>query len=170
MWDWTRSNNLPNHNLNKWLLITKNISICAEAISKRCPFLWYFCRWFHGELPRETSEKLLEAHEEGTFLIRSSHHFKGDYTLSVRDPEPKKIEHYRIRSNNGRPPFTIDEETFFNDLDSIVRVTEKQKLFKSIVFNLWQASVTESWYTSPARIQRYWHRDQTFRILIKILK
>ncbi|XP_071844460.1 tyrosine-protein kinase CSK-like [Apostichopus japonicus] len=78
-------------------------------------------KWFHGSIKREGAEDLLMSHDEGTFLIRPSQHYPGDFTLSVRDPEPRKIEHYRIVSVKGRPPFTIDNETYFNDLDSIVR-------------------------------------------------
>ncbi|PIK62173.1 putative tyrosine-protein kinase [Apostichopus japonicus] len=43
------------------------------------------------------------------------------FTLSVRDPEPRKIEHYRIVSVKGRRLSPSIMKQYFNDLDSIVR-------------------------------------------------
>ena len=40
-------------------------------------------RWFHGRIAREKAEDLLKPFEEGLFLVRESHNFQGDYTLSV---------------------------------------------------------------------------------------
>ncbi|KAJ8029236.1 Tyrosine-protein kinase CSK [Holothuria leucospilota] len=76
-------------------------------------------RWFHGNIQREEAEGLLVNHDEGTFLIRASTHYPGDFTLSIRHPEPQKVEHYRIISSQRG--FTIDDESYFNDLDAIVR-------------------------------------------------
>jgi len=47
------------------------------------------CRWFHGRITREQAEDLLKPKksdlpfEEGLFLVRESHNYQGDYTLSV---------------------------------------------------------------------------------------
>jgi len=40
-------------------------------------------RWFHGKITREKAEELLKPYEEGLFLVRESHNYQGDYTLSV---------------------------------------------------------------------------------------
>ena len=40
-------------------------------------------RWYHGPISREDAERLLTSQNNGTFLIRDSQSFPGDYTLSV---------------------------------------------------------------------------------------
>lgn len=40
-------------------------------------------RWFHGRITRDKAEELLRPFEEGLFLVRESHNYQGDYTLSV---------------------------------------------------------------------------------------
>lgn len=39
--------------------------------------------WFHGKITREKAEELLVPRENGLFLVRESHNFQGDYTLTV---------------------------------------------------------------------------------------
>ena len=52
--------------------------------------------WFHGKITREEAETLLKAQTapDGTFLVRESTNFPGDYTLCVC--YQKKVEHYRV--------------------------------------------------------------------------
>jgi len=76
------------------------------------------CRWFHGKIDRPKAEKLLENGDNGTFLVRESVHFPGDYTLSVLYKQ--KVEHYRIIYSKNK--LTIDEEVFFENLTNLVEV------------------------------------------------
>jgi len=64
------------------------------------------------------AEKHLENRDDGTFLLRESVHFPGDYTLSVIYRH--KVEHYRIIYSNNK--LTIDEEGFFDNLPQLVEV------------------------------------------------
>lgn len=51
--------------------------------------MFVLCRWFHGRITREQAEDLLKPKEsnmpfeKGLFLVRESHNYQGDYTLSV---------------------------------------------------------------------------------------
>ena len=55
------------------------------------------CRWFHGKLAggRITSERLLKDFNgpDGSFLVRESDTFMGDYTLSFWYSECSKFFH-----------------------------------------------------------------------------
>lgn len=64
--------------------------------------------WFHGNISREKTEKLfkfklfnfiifrlLSDRSDGTFLIRNSTNYPGDYTLCVSCNG--KVEHYRYK-------------------------------------------------------------------------
>ena len=44
------------------------------------------CRWFHGNISREEAERLLrkDGRKNGTYLVRESQNYKGDYTLCVQ--------------------------------------------------------------------------------------
>lgn len=81
-----------------------------------------FCRvlfrWFHGKIDRPKAEKLLGNGKDGTFLVRESVHFPGDYTLSVL--YKNKVEHYRIIYSKNK--LTIDEDSFFENLTFLVEV------------------------------------------------
>ena len=46
------------------------------------PFI--ICRWYHGDISRDSAERLLEPYKDGKFLMRESQNYKGDYTLCVR--------------------------------------------------------------------------------------
>ncbi|XP_022100836.1 tyrosine-protein kinase CSK-like [Acanthaster planci] len=72
--------------------------------------------WFHGKITREEAEKLLDPWKTGTFLVRESTHYPGDYTLCVCDDA--RVEHYRVMRNQNK--MTIDEEIFFNTLPELV--------------------------------------------------
>jgi len=74
--------------------------------------------WFHGKITREEAETLLKAQTapDGTFLVRESTNFPGDYTLCVC--YQKKVEHYRVIAKANR--MTIDEDEFFENLSQLV--------------------------------------------------
>lgn len=72
--------------------------------------------WFHGKIPRELAEELLQPRSDGLYLIRESSNFPGDYTLCVCFQNA--VDHYRIQTIEGR--LTIDEEEFFASLDDLI--------------------------------------------------
>ncbi|EYC01801.1 hypothetical protein Y032_0104g3609 [Ancylostoma ceylanicum] len=39
--------------------------------------------WFHSNVSREATERMLHQRADGTFLVRESTNFPGDYTLSM---------------------------------------------------------------------------------------
>ena len=76
--------------------------------------------WFHGKIKRDEVEKLLLkdvwTSRDGTFLVRESSNFPGDYTLCV--VFENKVEHYRVIAKNNF--LTIDEEKKFENLTKLV--------------------------------------------------
>eukprot|EP00729_Bicosta_minor_P009393 gene9393-16080_t len=72
--------------------------------------------WFHGKIARGTAEDLLKPYVDGTYLIRESTNYPGDYTLCVCFESA--VENYRIQTIDGR--ITIDEEEFFKDLGKLI--------------------------------------------------
>uniref|UniRef100_A0AC34FJB7 Tyrosine-protein kinase n=1 Tax=Panagrolaimus sp. ES5 TaxID=591445 RepID=A0AC34FJB7_9BILA len=50
--------------------------------------------FFHGDISRDKTEKLLKSRSDGTFLIRNSTNYPGDFTLCVACNG--KVEHYRL--------------------------------------------------------------------------
>lgn len=78
--------------------------------------------WFHGKISREKAEELLKPFKEGLFLVRESHNFQGDYTLSVCCGS--KVEHYRVRYTDDNK-LTVDDDTYFENLTKLVQHYEK---------------------------------------------
>ncbi|XP_071784732.1 1-phosphatidylinositol 4,5-bisphosphate phosphodiesterase gamma-1-like isoform X2 [Asterias amurensis] len=85
--------------------------------------------WFHGKLntnstipPRMLAEQLLQQYQkgEGTFLVRESETFKGDYSLSFW--ARGKVNHCRIRYrlDQSRPKYFLVEHTCFDSLYSLI--------------------------------------------------
>uniref|UniRef100_A0A914DG95 Tyrosine-protein kinase n=1 Tax=Acrobeloides nanus TaxID=290746 RepID=A0A914DG95_9BILA len=72
--------------------------------------------WFHGNISREKTEKLLSDRSDGTFLIRNSTNYPGDYTLCVSCNG--KVEHYRIYNLNDQ--LSCDKEELFDNLTQLV--------------------------------------------------
>ena len=98
---------------SSWKLLFCHIAL---FLSLHAPVV--YCRWFHGKIDRKKSENLLQSRQDGQFLVRESMHFPGDYTLSVFFKN--KVEHYRIQYSQNK--MTIDEESFFDNLPSLVEV------------------------------------------------
>lgn len=74
--------------------------------------------WFHGKICREDAEKLLLTNPvDGTFLVRESTNYPGDYTLCVCCKT--KVEHYRIITQD-QLGLTIDEEEYFETLSQLI--------------------------------------------------
>jgi len=76
--------------------------------------------WNFGRISRDRAEQLLANEDFGTFLIRESEHYPGDYTLSIKDE--LKPQHYRIKCDLNTNICTIDDEIFFPDLRLLVQV------------------------------------------------
>ncbi|CAF0776350.1 unnamed protein product [Didymodactylos carnosus] len=73
--------------------------------------------WNHGRIQRSTAEQLLFDKKLGTFLVRESEHYPGDYTLSIKDDS--KIQHYRVKILPDGS-YTVDDEIFFEDLKQLI--------------------------------------------------
>jgi len=71
--------------------------------------------WFHGKISRMEAERLLP-HRNGSFLIRESTNYPGDFTMSVW--YESKVEHYRVYYKENK--VTIDEEEYFENLSKLV--------------------------------------------------
>ncbi|KAM7534255.1 hypothetical protein Aperf_G00000107186 [Anoplocephala perfoliata] len=92
--------------------------------------------WLHGKITRDETEKLLENEPIGSFLVRESGRFAGDYTLSVVAPDPfginrngkaeTPVQHYHIYSVDGLDGsdssrfFSLDNKDVFPSLRKLV--------------------------------------------------
>ena len=77
--------------------------------------------WFHGNITREQAEFLLKDLPEGSYLMRESTHYPGDFTLCLKSES--KVENYHIKIINDQ--FTIDDENFFLNLIELVQFYTK---------------------------------------------
>ncbi|XP_069729689.1 SH2 domain-containing protein 3C isoform X2 [Phaenicophaeus curvirostris] len=73
--------------------------------------------WYHGRIPREVSESLVQ--RNGDFLIRDSLTSLGDYVLTCRwrnEPLHFKINKVTVKSNEGhtRVQYLFEQESFDN--------------------------------------------------------
>lgn len=81
--------------------------------------------WFHGKLARgrAEAEELLQQHShlgDGTFLVRESETFVGDYSLSFW--RQGKVNHCRIRSKQekGQRKYYLIEMNCFDNLYDLI--------------------------------------------------
>jgi len=88
----------------------------AAEIFELIGYVFYLPSWYHGSLTREQAEFLLKDTVEGSYLMRESTHYPGDYTLCLKSEA--KVENYHIKQLNKR--FTIDDENMFNNLVELV--------------------------------------------------
>jgi c-src tyrosine kinase len=77
--------------------------------------------WFHGKIARGIAEEVLKPYVNGSYLIRESTNYPGDYTLCVC--HDNAVENYRIQTIEGK--ITIDEEEFFLDLGRLIEHYKK---------------------------------------------
>ncbi|KAL8615942.1 hypothetical protein ACOMHN_034618 [Nucella lapillus] len=91
--------------------------IPANYVTPRKVVTLHAMPWFHGKITRQQAEELLHPRSDGLFLIRESVQHPGDYTLCICFVG--KVDHYRILYRNNK--LTIDEETFFKNLDELVK-------------------------------------------------
>ncbi|VDM95361.1 unnamed protein product [Thelazia callipaeda] len=90
----------------------------AGSIVKRCLASkeLQLMPWYHGNITREHTEKILARRADGTFLVRDSTNFPGDFTLCMA--YNGKVEHYRIYQLNG--VLTCDHEENFVNLTQLI--------------------------------------------------
>ncbi|KAL7669147.1 hypothetical protein ACOME3_009813 [Neoechinorhynchus agilis] len=105
------------------------LAACTERNIKpnsngdKCESPKYKFEWLYEKMSRSDAESLIGKSKMGTFLIRPSEHYPGDYTLTINGKEG--IEHYRIISRDGK--FTIDNETNFTNLLELVEHYSKDE-------------------------------------------
>lgn len=71
--------------------------------------------WLLQNATRQQAEQLLVERERGTFLLRGSQHYPGNYTLSLKGTS---VEHYLVRCVKGC--YTIDDDVFFEDILQLI--------------------------------------------------
>ncbi|CAB4059466.1 PLCG1 [Lepeophtheirus salmonis] len=96
--------------------------------------------WFHSNMKngRSTAEQLLKCNTslgEGTFLVRPSETFVGDYSLSFL--RQGKVFHVPIKSrqNNGRLRYYLIDQNFFDSLYALISYYKKNPV-KSARFSI----------------------------------
>ena len=99
----------------------------ASVVRESCPNeeLHFGEKWFHGRLPggRANAEKLLREYShlgDGTFLVRESETFVGDYSLSFW--RQGQVNHCRIKNHqeNGRTKYYMIDTLTFDSLYDLV--------------------------------------------------
>uniref|UniRef100_A0A8C0BME4 1-phosphatidylinositol 4,5-bisphosphate phosphodiesterase gamma n=1 Tax=Buteo japonicus TaxID=224669 RepID=A0A8C0BME4_9AVES len=116
-----------------YFVLTSNKIYYSEETSRRT--LWgrreSGNKWFHGKLGggrdgRQIAEKLLHEYctetggKDGTFLVRESETFVGDYTLSFW--RSSRVQHCRIHSRQeaGATKFYLTDNLVFDSLYSLI--------------------------------------------------
>ncbi|TRY67123.1 hypothetical protein TCAL_13126 [Tigriopus californicus] len=112
--------------------MTRNSSMVSNTSAQSAPGgvdlseLHFSEAWFHGNLERgrETAEKMLmdNAHMgDGTFIVRKSQTFIGDYSLSFL--RKGRVWHVPIKSRqqeNGNIRYYLVDQVFFDSLYSLI--------------------------------------------------
>ncbi len=87
--------------------------------------------WFHGNLTREQAEFLLKDLPEGSYLIRESMHYPGDFTLCLKSD--CKVENYHIKQTSKK--FTIDDDNSFANLIELIEFYTKNDHLACLLSN-----------------------------------
>lgn len=93
--------------------------------------------WFHGKLEggRQEAEQLLEAYKhlgDGTFLVRESATFVGDYSLSFWRKDKANHCRIKLKHQNGLTKYYLVEMHVFDSLYSLI-MHYRQNMLRSAV-------------------------------------
>ena len=137
--------------------------------------LHYGEEWFHGELldgtakpnGRGIAEKRLRDHmrdnsdipAEGMFMVRESTTFAGEYSLSFWRVGGGKIEHCRIRTNEGQNKFFITAQNSFINLFELVEYYKIEPLKSSA----WSCALGEPVPQPPQHLTQKWFHENCSR-------
>ncbi|XP_037042281.1 1-phosphatidylinositol 4,5-bisphosphate phosphodiesterase gamma-1 [Bradysia coprophila] len=94
--------------------------------------------WFHGKLEggRQEAEQLLEAYKhlgDGTFLVRESATFVGDYSLSFWRKDKANHCRIKLKHQNGLTKYYLVEMHVFDSLYSLI-MHYRQNMLRSAEF------------------------------------
>ncbi|KAJ6646988.1 1-phosphatidylinositol 4,5-bisphosphate phosphodiesterase gamma-1 [Pseudolycoriella hygida] len=94
--------------------------------------------WFHGKLEggRQEAEQLLEAYKhlgDGTFLVRESATFVGDYSLSFWRKDKANHCRIKLKHQNGLTKYYLVEMHVFDSLYSLI-MYYRQNMLRSAEF------------------------------------
>lgn len=120
-------------------------------------------KWFHGRLPngREEAEQLLRSYShlgDGTFLVRSSVTFVGEYCLSFL--RNGNVNHCRIKSNAQQTRFYLTEAKFFDSLYNLITYYRTHPL----VTAEFQITLMEPVPQPNKHEEKEWYHNHTSRI------
>ncbi|KAG0728579.1 1-phosphatidylinositol 4,5-bisphosphate phosphodiesterase gamma-1 [Chionoecetes opilio] len=83
--------------------------------------------WYHGKLlgGRDKAEEIIQQHSawgNGTFLVRHSGNFVGDYTISIWNKNEAKVRHCRIRTRHEGDVTTyrVRDDDNFPNLNAVI--------------------------------------------------
>lgn len=93
--------------------------------------------WFHGKNGRDEAERLLRTYKhlgDGTFLVRESATFVGDYSISFWRQD--RVHHCRIKLKhiNGVTKYYLVENNIFDSLYSLIMYYRQNSLRSSVSF------------------------------------
>lgn len=95
--------------------------------------------WFHGKLEggRQEAEQLLEAYKhlgDGTFLVRESATFVGDYSLSFWRKDKANHCRIKLKHQNGLTKYYLVEMHVFDSLYSLIMYYRQNMLRSAVSF------------------------------------
>ncbi|XP_048577157.1 1-phosphatidylinositol 4,5-bisphosphate phosphodiesterase gamma-1 isoform X2 [Nematostella vectensis] len=125
--------------------------------------LHYGEKWFHGKLPdgRRVAEQYLNQFNrgDGSFLVRESTTFVGDFSLSFW--RKGKVQHCRIRSKqeNGQTKYYLVDQVTFDSLYSLVNYYTSH----SMKSNNFELTLSEAIPQPNAHLDKDWYHDNLTR-------
>lgn len=98
--------------------------------------------WFHGKLEggRQEAEQLLETYKhlgDGTFLVRESATFVGDYSLSFWRKDKANHCRIKLKHQNGLTKYYLVEMHVFDSLYSLIMYYRQNMLRSAVSFVLY---------------------------------
>uniref|UniRef100_A0A8C7WB03 1-phosphatidylinositol 4,5-bisphosphate phosphodiesterase gamma n=1 Tax=Oncorhynchus mykiss TaxID=8022 RepID=A0A8C7WB03_ONCMY len=143
----------------------REVRHCKETI-----LLWGSEKWFHGKLGagrdgRQIAERLLSEYcletgaPDGSFLVRESETFVGDYTLSFW--RSGRVQHCRIHSRQeaGSPKFYLTDNLVFDTLFALI--THYQQV--ALRCNEFEMKLTEPVPQTNAHESKEWYHANLSR-------